>query len=65
MVSFKELGFSNGKAYLSAYARRPLSNYNQSGIPLIIEISETKVEVNIVKSQILGSNPNSVVPVLG
>jgi hypothetical protein len=38
---------------------------NSHGIPLMIEIKETKIIVNVVKNNQIGSSSNNMVPVIG
>ena len=38
---------------------------NTDGIPLMIEIKETKIIVNVVKNNQIGSSSNNMVPVIG
>jgi hypothetical protein len=49
-----------------AYSRK-LNNHQiaSHGIPLMIEIKETKVIVNVVKNSNIGSSSNNIVPVIG
>ena len=54
------------KLILLAYSRKLNSNQIAShGIPLMLEIRENKVIVNVNKNSTIGSSSNSIVPVIG
>ena len=62
MVGFRELGMvipktrGESRLYISAFSRKSGMNPQNTGIPLIVEIKETKVLVHLIRSPLMGSN---------
>ena len=56
----------DSKLVLIGYSRKFGNNQIAShGLPLMIEIKETKLIVNVVKNSQIGSSSNNMVPVIG
>jgi hypothetical protein len=53
------------KMVLTAFSRKPGQNPGGQGIPLLIEIKQERILVNVVKNSTIGSGSGSIVPVIG
>lgn len=67
MACFKDIPIQSlsDKAYVTAFSKKPGAHYNQTGIPIILEIAKDTVNVSVVRNNSIGSGPNSLIPVLG
>jgi len=70
IVSFREIamiapknGRGESRLYLSAFSRKAGQNPQNTGIPLVLEIKESKVNVHVIKNPMMGNN--NMTPVIG